>query len=51
MRLDAATAGALGLGARGFYLVRPDGHVAARRHALHGPTLDAALRRLMGFAP
>lgn len=49
--LDPATAATLGLGARGFYLIRPDGHVAARRHALDGSTLDAALRRLMGTAP
>ena len=51
LRLDTATAAALGLGARGYYLVRPDGHVAARRHALIGTVLDAALRRLMGLGP
>jgi 3-(3-hydroxy-phenyl)propionate hydroxylase len=50
-RLDAPTAAALGLGARGFYLVRPDAHVAARRHALEESALDAAHRRLLGFAP
>jgi 3-(3-hydroxy-phenyl)propionate hydroxylase len=51
LRLDAATAAALGLGARGFYLVRPDGHVAARRHALDAAVFEAALARLMGHAP
>ncbi len=51
LRLDPATAGALGLDRRGFYLVRPDSHVAARRHALDETVLDAALRRLMGEAP
>jgi 3-(3-hydroxy-phenyl)propionate hydroxylase len=51
LRLDPATAAALGLGARGFYLVRPDGHVAARRHALDAAVFEAALARLMGRAP
>ena len=37
--------------ARGFYLVRPDGHVAARRHALAPAALGAAIRRMMGLAP
>jgi 3-(3-hydroxy-phenyl)propionate hydroxylase len=50
-RLDAATAAALGLGARGFYLVRPDAHLAARRHAVEEAALAAALARLMGHAP
>jgi len=51
LRLDAATAAALGLGLRGFYLVRPDGHVAARRHTLEPAVFAQALRRTMGVAP
>jgi 3-(3-hydroxy-phenyl)propionate hydroxylase len=49
---DAGTARALGLAQPGgFYLVRPDGHVASRRHSFDAATFDAALRRLMGTAP
>jgi 3-(3-hydroxy-phenyl)propionate hydroxylase len=40
--------GRLGLGPGGAYLIRPDGHVAARLHEIDRPAIRQALRRARG---